>query len=153
MARGYWLFKSEPDCYAYDDLVRDGLSPWEGVRNYMARNHMRTMRVGDRGFFYHSSCEAPGIAGICEVIREAYADGTQFDAKSEHFDAKATPENPRWFMVDVKPVLRFADYVPLSILRETAGLEEMIVARRGNRLSIMPVTAAEWKIVTRLGSG
>lgn len=152
MSRRCWLFKSEPDCYSFDDLVRDGVSPWEGVRNYTSRNHMSSMKLGDLGFFYHSSCEVPGIAGTCEVVREAYADGTQFDVKSEYFDPKATLENPRWFMVDLKPIAKFKKYVPLAQLREAAGLEEMIVAKRGNRLSITPVTEAEWEIVLALGA-
>ncbi|MDE2358790.1 MAG: EVE domain-containing protein, partial [Betaproteobacteria bacterium] len=120
------------------------------VRNYQARNFMRDdMRVGDLAFFYHSSCPEPGIAGIVEVSRLAYPDATQFDPKSAYFDAKATRSAPRWFNVDVK-LVRKTRLVTLPELRAARGLEEMVILRRGNRLSITPVTAAEWKIVEKM---
>ncbi|MDE2209146.1 MAG: EVE domain-containing protein [Betaproteobacteria bacterium] len=148
----HWLMKSEPDELSIDDLARapKRTTPWFGVRNYQARNFMRDdMRVGDLAFFYHSSCPEPGIAGIVEVSRLAYPDATQFDPKSAYFDAKATRNAPRWFNVDVK-LVRKTRLVTLPELRAARGLEEMVILRRGNRLSITPVTAAEWKIVEKM---
>ena len=146
--------KSEPDEFSIDDLVRakNQSTPWVGVRNYQARNYMRdAMSVGDRAFFYHSSCPEPGIAGIVEVARAAYPDATQFDDKSPYYDAKSTRAAPRWLHVDVKLVKK-TRLVPLTELRATPGLEDMVTLRRGNRLSITPVTPAEWKIVEKLAS-
>ena len=151
----YWMMKSEPDDFSIDDLMRAAkkTTPWFGVRNYQARNFMRDdMRVGDRAFFYHSSCPEPGIAGIVEVSKLAYPDATQFDPKSEYYDSKSTRDAPRWFNVDVK-LVRKTRLVTVPMLRETPGLAEMVTLRRGNRLSITPVTAAEWKIVDKLASG
>jgi predicted RNA-binding protein with PUA-like domain len=148
----YWLMKSEPDEFSIDDLVAapDQTTPWFGVRNYQARNFMRDeMRVGDRAFFYHSSCPEPGIAGIVEIARPAYPDQTQFDPKSDYYDPKSTRDNPRWQNVDVK-LIRKTPLVALPLLRETKGLEDMVILRRGNRLSITPVTPSEWKIVEGL---
>ena len=150
----YWLMKSEPDVFSIDDLVRakGQTTPWFGVRNYQARNYMRDMKVGERAFFYHSSCPEPGIAGIVEVARLAYPDATQFDPKSDYFDPKSTREAPRWLNVDVTLVEK-TRLVALAELRAAKGLDEMVILKRGNRLSITPVTAGEWKIVTRLASG
>jgi predicted RNA-binding protein with PUA-like domain len=147
----YWLMKSEPDEFSIDDLARarHQSTPWFGVRNYQARNFMRDMRIGDRAFFYHSSCPEPGIAGIVEVARLAYPDATQFDPKSPYFDAKASRDAPRWMHVDVK-LVRKTRLVPLADLRTVPGLEDMVTLRRGNRLSITPVTPAEWRIVEKL---
>jgi len=147
----YWLMKSEPDEFSIDDLARAGhqSTPWFGVRNYQARNFMREMRIGDRAFFYHSSCPEPGIAGIVEIARLAYPDATQFDPKSPYFDAKASRDAPRWMHVDVK-LVRKTRLVPLAELRTVHGLEDMVTLRRGNRLSITPVTPAEWRIVEKL---
>jgi predicted RNA-binding protein with PUA-like domain len=148
----YWLMKSEPDEFSIDDLARapSQTTPWFGVRNYQARNFMRDdMHVGDRAFFYHSSCAAPGIAGIVEISRSAYPDATQFDPKSPYYDAKSTRDAPRWVNVDVK-LVRKTRLVTVPVLRETPGLEDMVTLRRGNRLSITPVTPGEWKIVERL---
>ena len=148
----YWLMKSEPDEFSIDDLVRakNQTTPWFGVRSYQARNFMRDdMQLGDRAFFYHSSCPEPGVAGIVEVSRLAYPDASQFDRKSAYYDAKSPRESPRWLNVDVK-LVRKTSLVPLAQLRETAGLEDMVVLRRGNRLSITPVTPAQWRIVERL---
>jgi predicted RNA-binding protein with PUA-like domain len=150
----YWLMKSEPDEFSIDDLARSPkqTTPWFGVRNYQARNFMRDeMRVGDRAFFYHSSCPEPGIAGIVEISKLAYPDSTQFDPKSEYYDAKSTRDAPRWVNVDVK-LLRKTRLVTVPMLRETPGLEGMVTLRRGNRLSITPVTPAEWKIIERLAT-
>jgi len=148
----YWLMKSEPDEFSIDDLAKapNQSTPWFGVRNYQARNFMRDeMRVGDRAFFYHSSCPEPGIVGIVEIARLAYPDATQFDPKSEYYDAKSTREAPRWVNVDVRLVKK-TRLVGVPELRATRGLEDMVTLRRGNRLSITPVTAAEWKIVEKL---
>lgn len=145
----YWLMKTEPESYSIDDLERDGTTFWNGIRNYQARNFMRDdVKPGDGVLFYHSNAEPPGIFGVAEVVRAAYPDHTQFDPESKYFDPKATPENPTWVMVDVKFVRKFSAPVSLAELKETPGLEEMMVTRRGSRLSVQPVTAQEWKIVT-----
>jgi predicted RNA-binding protein with PUA-like domain len=145
----YWLMKTEPSEYSIDDLARDGSVAWFGVRNYQARNFMRDqMKVGDLAFFYHSSCAQPGIAGICEVSQAAYPDATQFDPHSKYYDPKATPENPRWFNVEVRFV-RKSRLVPLSELRAHPELSRMRVLARGNRLSITPVDPAEWDFIVR----
>ncbi len=150
MATGGWVFKSEPDCYSFDDLLKEGKSEWEGVRNYASRNRMMSMKKGDRVFFYHSSCAVPAIVGTCEVIEQSHPDETQFDPQSEYFDPKATRENPRWFLVTIKPIKKFKKPVSLSALRQTPGLENLIVAKRGNRWSITPVTQQEWEIIESL---
>ncbi len=149
----FWLMKSEPDEFSIDDLARarGRTTSWFGVRNYQARNYMREMRVGDQAFFYHSSCPEPGIAGIVEVAKLAHPDATQFDPASKYHDAKATREAPRWFNVDVKLVEK-TRLVPLAELRAQRALADMVILRRGNRLSITPVTPAEWKLVTRLAA-
>ncbi len=144
--------KSEPDEFSIDDLVRAPrqTTAWFGVRNYQARNYMRDgMKVGDRAFFYHSSCPDPGIAGIVEVSAPAHPDETQFDAKSDYHDPKSTREDPRWWCVDVKLVEKLP-LVPLAALRAAPALAGMVILRRGNRLSITPVAAAEWKAVLAL---
>jgi len=146
----YWLFKSEPSTYSIDDLARDGVTAWTGVRNYQARNFMRDdMRAGDRGFFYHSSCEVPGIAGIVEVVKPAYPDPTQFDRKSRYHDPGATRDEPRWVNVDVKFVGKTRVVGPAG-LRGHKALKHLQVLQRGNRLSITPVTQAEWKCIIGL---
>jgi predicted RNA-binding protein with PUA-like domain len=153
MIMRYWLMKSEPDEFSIDDLVKapKQTTAWFGVRNYQARNFMRDgMTIGDRVLFYHSSCPEPGIAGLAEVASHAYPDETQFDRKSDYHDAKSTREAPRWLLVDVK-LLKKTRLVPLPELREHPELADMVILRRGNRLSITPVTPAEWKfIVTKL---
>jgi len=150
--RRHWLMKSEPDEFSIDDLAKAPAqtTAWFGVRNYQARNFMRDeMRVGDLAFFYHSSCAEPGIAGIVEISKLAYPDATQFDPKSEYYDPKSTRDAPRWVNVDVK-LVRKTRLVTVPMLRETRGLEDMVTLRRGNRLSITPVTAAEWRIIEKL---
>jgi len=147
----YWLMKSEPDEVSIDDLAKAPKQtvPWFGVRNYQARNYMRDqMQVGDLVFFYHSSCPEPGIAGIAKVAAPAHPDLTQFDPKSPYYDKGARKEEPRWVNVDVKFVQK-TDLVSLDDLRGEQALAEMIVLKRGNRLSITPVTAAEWKHITK----
>jgi len=148
----YWLMKSEPDEFSIDDLARakNQSTPWFGVRNYQARNFMRDqMKVGDRAFFYHSSCPEPGIAGIVEISAPAYPDATQFDRKSPYFDAKSTKDAPRWVNVDVK-FLEKTRLVSLAELRSDPALARMRVLQRGNRLSITPVDPAEWTHVVKL---
>ncbi len=147
---GYWLMKSEPSEYGIDDLVRDGSVPWFGVRNYQARNFMRDrMQVGDGVLFYHSSCPEPGIAGLAEVASAPYPDATQFDAGSEYYDPRATPEQPRWQLVDVC-LMRKTRLLPLTELRGRPELAGMQVLQRGNRLSITPVAPEEWAFILRL---
>ncbi|MBK6632426.1 MAG: EVE domain-containing protein [Betaproteobacteria bacterium] len=144
----YWLMKSEPEAYGIDDLARDGVTAWWGVRNYQARNFMRDqMKVGDLGFFYHSNCAEPGIVGIVEVCAPAYPDATQFDCKHKYFDPKSTPENPRWLNVDMKLVKK-TRLVSLLELRSHKPLANMRTLAKGNRLSITPVDPAEWKFIT-----
>jgi len=147
----YWLMKSEPEEVSIDDaLAAPGQTvAWTGVRNYQARNFMRdAMRVGDGVLFYHSSCEEPGIAGLAEVASAPYPDETQFDKRSKYFDPKAVPEQPRWMLVDVRATKKLP-LIPLSALRAASELKDMWILRRGNRLSITPVTAAEWRFITR----
>ena len=148
----YWLMKSEPDEFSIDDLVRapKQTTPWFGVRNYLARNFMRDrMKIGDGVLFYHSSCPEPGIAGIAKVSSTPYPDETQFDPKGDYFDPKATRENPRWMLVDVT-LEKKTRLISLAEMRAAKPLEGMITLQRGNRLSITPVTPAEWKHVGKL---
>jgi predicted RNA-binding protein with PUA-like domain len=146
--------KSEPDVFSWDDQTKAAkkTTHWDGVRNYQARNFMRDgMKKGDLVFFYHSNAEPPGVAGICEVVKEAYPDPSQFDRKSEYFDEKATRENAPWVCVDVKAVEKFPHFVSLDELRATKGLDGMELLRKGSRLSVQPVSPAHWEIVCRLG--
>ena len=143
----YWLFKSEPDAYGIDRLEREGRTEWSGVRNFQARNNMVAMKMGDRGFFYHSSTKPPGIVGICEVIREAYPDFTQFDPASDYYDPTSNPERPKWKMVDVGFVERFPRMLTLDELRAMPALAGMTLLRRGSRLSVQPVEAAYWDAI------
>ena len=148
----YWLMKSEPDEFSIDDLAAapKKTAPWFGVRNYQARNFMRDqMSVGDKVFFYHSNCPEPGIAGLAEVAQRAYPDDTQFDPKSEYFDAASRREQPRWSHVDVK-LVRKTRLLSLAEMRQAPQLASMRVLQRGNRLSITPVTPAEWQAVVAL---
>ena len=147
----YWLMKSEPSECSVDDTLAapDATVPWVGVRNYQARNFMRDgMRPGDGVLFYHSSCAEPGIVGVARVASEAYPDPTQFDAKSPYYDAKSTPAAPRWLLVDVQ-VLRKTPILTLPALRADAGLQDLLVLRKGNRLSITPVEARHWRIIMK----
>lgn len=150
MTRRYWLMKSEPsECSIDDNLAAPAaIVPWTGVRNYQARNFMRDdMRPGDGVFFYHSSCAEPGIVGLAEVASVPYPDPTQFDAASHYFDAKSSPEAPRWVLVDVR-ALKKTRTVGIAELREHPELADMPVLRKGNRLSITPVSPAEWRFIT-----
>ncbi|MEO6565681.1 MAG: EVE domain-containing protein [Casimicrobiaceae bacterium] len=148
---GHWLMKSEPAEVSIDDLAaaKKQTIAWFGVRNYLARNYMREMKLRDRAFFYHSSCPEPGIAGIVEVSKLAYPDKSQFEAKGKYYDPKATKDNPRWFNVDVKLVEK-TRLVSIAEMREASALADMVTLRKGNRLSITPVTAQEWSAVLQL---
>ena len=153
-ARKYWLMKSEPDVFSFDDLwkAKRRTTLWDGVRNYRARNFMRDeMAVGDGVLYYHSNANPPGVAGVARVARGAYPDPTQFDPESKYFDPKSDPAAPRWVVVDVQGVAPLESFVGLPLLKETASLAEMGVCQRGNRLSIQPLTAAEWRTVLKLG--
>lgn len=147
----YWLMKSEPDVYSIDDLCRDGREMWDSIRNYQARNMMRDdMQIGDQVFFYHSNCKEPGIAGIAEVCSEPYPDPTQFDKKSKYYDPKSSREEPRWVLVDVKFVRKLERPISLAEIKSHPELEDMILTRRGNRLSIMPVDKKHWNYILSL---
>ncbi len=148
----YWLMKSEPNEYSIDDLATEtkGYEHWDGVRNYQARNFMRQMKVGDKVFFYHSNTKVPGIVGIAEVVREAYPDHTQFDPENSHYDPKSKPENPRWDMVDIKFVRKLDRIIPLTELKSRPELMDMPLVRKGNRLSVMPVTPEQWDFILSL---
>lgn len=146
----YWLMKSEPLCFSIDDLQQapEQTTSWDGVRNYQARNYMRDgMHIGDQVFFYHSNCQPPGIIGIAEVVSAAYPDFTAFDPESEHPDATSTPENPRWFMVDIRFKRKFSKLISLEQLKQYPQLAQMPLLRKGNRLSVMPVSQAEWEFI------
>lgn len=150
----YWLMKSEPEAFSIDDLKalagrQDG---WDGVRNYQARNFIKQMQKGDLAFFYHSNCEQPGIVGVMKIISAPYADDTALDPKSKYYDPKSTPDNPRWFRVDVQYKKKFKDTIALSELKTFPQLDELPLVRKGNRLSVMPVQAKEWEFILSLQS-
>lgn len=152
--RSHWLVKSEPDVFSFDDLLAapKRTTLWDGVRNYQARNMLRDdMKVGDRVLYYHSNTKPPGVAGVAEVVREGYPDPTQFDPKDSHFDAKSREDDPRWYCVDVRALAALPSYVSIDDLKANAKLEEMAVVQRGQRLSVQPVTAAEFREVLRMG--
>lgn len=149
----YWLMKSEPSEFSIDDLEKrpHQTEHWDGVRNYQARNMMRDeMNVGDLVFFYHSNCNTPGIVGIARIAREAYPDFTAFDVNNQHYDPGSKPDNPRWFMVDVQFVRKLKRTITLNELKGRPELDGLALVRRGNRLSVMPVTAAQWAFVLSL---
>lgn len=147
MSKCFWLLKTEPNTYSFEDLKKSPgrTTCWDGVRNYQARNFLRDrIQKGDEAFFYHSSTEPAGIVGTVTVVKAGYPDPTQFDEKSKYFDSDSTPEKPRWFCVDVQMSEEFNGLVTLEKLRNTKGLESMMVLRRGSRLSVQPVTKEEW---------
>ncbi len=149
----YWLFKSEPDVFGIDHLMKmpKRTEHWDGVRNYQARNMMRDgMHKGDLAFFYHSNCAEPGIVGIVEIVREGYPDFTAFDPDTKYFDPKSDPDNPRWYMVDVKFKRRLERTITLAELKEHPELEGMPLVRKGNRLSVMPVAPEHWEFILGL---
>ena len=151
----YWLMKSEPSCFSIDDLQNapNKTTCWDGVRNYQARNFMRdAMKIHDRVFFYHSNCKPPGIIGIAEVVSAAYPDYTAFDPTSEHPDSLSTPDKPRWFMVDICFVKKFPQLISLESLKSYLELSNMQLLRKGNRLSVLPVSKFEWEFINQLGS-
>jgi predicted RNA-binding protein with PUA-like domain len=148
---GYWLMKSEPDVFSIDDLARVRTTAWEGVRNYQARNYLRDgMKRGDLAWFYHSNCDEPAIVGIMEITCEAYPDPTQFDRKSDYYDAGSARDQPRWFMVDVRFRRKLKSPIPLAELKRHRELAALALVRRGNRLSVMPVTEAQWRFIEKL---
>ena len=149
----YWLLKTEPEEFGIDDLAQRPrkTEPWDGVRNYQARNMMRDeMKKGDRVFVYHSNCEEPGIVGTARVVREGYPDPTAFDPEDKHYDPKSDPANPRWYLVDVKFERKLRRTISLIELKAQAALEGMPLVRRGNRLSVMPVSEREWEYILSL---
>jgi len=153
MAKQYWLMKSEEDVYSISDMERDGTTCWEGVRNYEARNVMRDgMKVGDEAIFYHSNAKPPGAAGIVRISKKAYPDHYAFDKKSNYFDPKSDPENPRWLMVDVDFVERFDEVVSLHEIKATSALGEMALVKKP-RLSVQPVTREEFRLIRKMGRG
>jgi len=152
MVRKYWLMKCEPAAYTIEQLARDGRTGWEGVRNYQARNFMRDqMKVGGGVLFYASNAEPSGVTGLAEIVREGYPDPFAFKKGHKYYDEASTKDAPTWYTVDVGFVQAFPSIVPLDTLKTTAGLENMVVTRKGSRLSIQPVTRAEFEIVSRLG--
>ena len=146
----FWLMKSEPDVYSIDDLQRDGIESWEGVRNYQARNFMRDMAEGELAIFYHSSTTPPGAAGVCRISREAYPDDTQFNKKSKYYDPKSKKEDPRWSLVDVEFIEKFDEVVSLQTMKEDPTLEGMRVTQKGSRLSVQPVEKKHFKRVLKI---
>ena len=147
----YWLMKSEPDVFSIDDLASVGREKWDGIRNYQARNMMRDdMKIGDEILFYHSSCKEPGVTGIARVASAAYADPTQFDRKSRYFDATSDLNNPRWILVDVEFVRKLSRTISLAEIKADKKLESMILNRKGNRLSIMPIDKNHWTRILSL---
>lgn len=149
----YWLFKSEPDAFSIDDLIamKGKRDHWDGIRNYQARNLMRDqMKKGDQGFFYHSSCKLPGVIGVVEIVKEAYPDHTALDKNAKYYDPKSTEDNPRWMMVDVKFKQKYPDVISLAQLREVKALADMVLLKKGSRLSIQPVTKKEWDTIAKL---
>jgi predicted RNA-binding protein with PUA-like domain len=149
----YWLMKSEPSVFSIDDLARapKQTTSWDGVRNYQARNLLREAQAGDGVLFYHSSADPPAAVGTATIARAAYPDATQFDPRSDHYDPDSKKDDPRWFVVDVKLDKKFARPVTLAELRANLALEGMVLLRKGSRLSVQPVTPAEWKVVCKLG--
>lgn len=148
----FWLMKVEPDVYAIADLERDGRTGWEGVRNYQARNFLRDqMQVGDKVLFYASNAAPSGVTGVAEIVRAGYPDRTAWTKGHAYFDAASTEESPIWYMVDIAFVEKFPGTVSLETLKSTPGLEDMVVTRKGSRLSVQPVTREEFAIVSRLG--
>jgi predicted RNA-binding protein with PUA-like domain len=146
----YWLMKSEPDEFSIDALKKAKVEPWSGVRNYQARNYMREMSVGDGVLFYHSSCDEPGVVGIAEIAGEAHPDPTQFDKRSDYYDAASKREEPRWLQVDVRFKRKLARTIALTELKERAELDDFALVKRGNRLSVMPVSRNEWEFILSL---
>lgn len=149
-SKRFWLFKSEPDVYSIDDLQKEKTCFWEGVRNYQARNFMREMKVGERGFFYHSNAKPPGIVGLIKVAKKAHPDFTAWDPKSKYFDKRSSPEKPMWEMVDVAFVKKFKNPISLAMLKKDPYLTDMLVVKKGMRLSIQPVETHHFEHILKL---
>jgi predicted RNA-binding protein with PUA-like domain len=147
MTKRFWLMKSEPSTFSIDDLARVGTTAWEGVRNYVARNNLRDAQVGDEVLFYHSSADPTGVAGVAKVVKTAYPDPSQFDPKSDYFDAGSKRDDPRWVVVDVAFVKKLPRVVTLEEIKSSPALKNMVVAQKGARHSVQPVTPAEFKAV------
>jgi len=150
----YWLLKSEPSTYSWEDLIKNekGIDSWDGVRNYQARNFLKEMAIGDMAFFYHSGIKIPGIVGIVKIVREAYPDPLQWDVDSSYYDSKSSREHPRWVAVDVQAMGAISPPITLPELREIPQLASMQLLKKGNRLSVLPVTPEEWEIIFKLRS-
>ena len=150
--RQYWLMKSEPEAFSIDDLARapKQTTSWDGVRNYQARNFMRSMKVGDEVLFYHSNADPPAVVGIARVVRTSYPDPTQFDPHDTHYDPDSNPKEPRWEMVDIRLTRRFKAPLSLDRLRQEPHLKQMELLRKGSRLSVQPVRSKEWQAILRL---
>lgn len=149
----YWLMKSEPDTFSIDDLATrpKQTEPWNGVRNYQVRNWLKNeIKKGDQAFFYHSSCKVPGIVGVMEVVKAGYPDQTAFDPESPYYDPKSKPDKPLWYQVDVRLVKKFKQMISLEELKRVPKLQSMIILKKGNRLSITPVTKQEWDVIIKL---
>jgi predicted RNA-binding protein with PUA-like domain len=150
--RRYWLLKTEPSVFSFDDLLRAGTTGWDGIRNYQARNFLRDqMKKGDGLLIYHSSAEPTAVVGTAEVVREGHPDPTQFDRKDDHYDPESRPEDPRWFQVEVRAVAKLPHPVTLERIKRTPALAGMNLLRRGNRLSVQPVEEAEFRAIVKLG--
>lgn len=150
----FWIFKTEPGTFSIDDFKKapKSVEPWDGIRNYQVRNFIRDdMKKGDMVLIYHSSCKPPGVAGVAKIVKEAYPDHTAFDKKSKYYDPKSDHKNPRWLMVDLKFIKKFKNFIPLNDLKEHEKLEELVLLKRGNRLSIMPIEEDEFNYIRALG--
>lgn len=146
----HWLMKTEPDAFSIDDLKARKLEPWDGVRNYQARNFIRAMRNGDAVMIYHSSCAVPGVAGLAKIAGAPKPDPTQFDPRNAHYDAGSDPADPRWTLVDVRYVRKLKRVITLDEIKALPGIDDFALVRRGNRLSVLPVTDAQWQAVLAL---
>lgn len=149
----YWLLKTEPQTFGIDNLIAmpDQITPWEGVRNFQARNFLRDeMKIGDQAFFYHSSCKVPGIVGVVEVVTDGYPDSTALNPESQYYDVKSTQERPIWFRVDVKFIKKFKHIISIKELRDNPALSQMILLQKGNRLSVMPVSKKDWTQICQM---
>ena len=149
----YWLMKSEPEAFSIDDLANrpNQTEHWDGVRNYQARNMLRDdMKIGDQVFFYHSNCQEPGIVGLAEIVKEGYADFTALEPEHKHFDPKASVDKPIWYMVDIKFVRKLKRTISLKALKQQTDLVDLALLRRGNRLSVMPVSLEQWQFILSL---
>lgn len=155
MAKTYWLLKSEPETYSLDDLkkAKGQTDYWDGIRNYQARNFIRDqIKKGDEAFFYHSNCKVPGIVGIVTIVKDAYPDFTAWDPNSKYYDPKSTPDDPRWFMMDVQFKHAFREIISLTALKQIPELEGMPLLKRGNRLSVFPVESKHWNTICAMGA-